>query len=271
MIDQLSAGVFFGRTTQVAHVAHVRLVVSDYKSGLTVPRHSHELAHFCLVLGGSYLETVGKSEQTREPGTLVYQPSGVAHAEHHMSRGRHLLIEPDATWTHRLSGFEVSADASRTFVDGPAVALARRAFGESHRPDSVSPLVIEALMLELFAEAWRPPGGRKLGGVPRWMKDIRELIESDFRRRISLAELAGVAGVHPGHLSRVFRRYYGCCVGDYQRRLRAKYAHRQIVGSDAPLVEIALAAGYADQSHFSRQVILYIGQSPQTLRRTSQG
>lgn len=266
MVEQLHEGKFFGRTTQIAHIARVRFVVSEYESGLAIPRHSHKFGHFCLVLDGSYVEKLEKREHLRKPATLVYLPSEVAHTEHHLARGRHLMIEPDSTWTDRLAYFTIFKKAQRSFVEGRALALAQRVFNESRCIDALSPLVIEGLILELFAEAWRPKRDRQFGAIPRWLKDIRELIEADFRKRISLTELARAADLHPGHLSRVFRHHFGCCIGDYQRRLRLEFALRRIVNSDEPLADIATSAGFTDQSHLSRQVKRYTGQSPHTLR-----
>jgi AraC family transcriptional regulator len=72
--------------------------------------------------------------------------------------------------------------------------------------------------------------------------------------------------VHPVHLARTFRRYYHCSPGEYVRRLRLESATRELCASDASLIEIALAAGYCDQSHFSKSFKRHTGMSPARFR-----
>ena len=58
--------------------------------------------------------------------------------------------------------------------------------------------------------------------------------------------------VHPVHLAQTFRKFYRCTIGDYVRSLRIEFACRQLAATKMPLSEIALLAGFADQSHFTR-------------------
>ncbi|HWW84871.1 MAG TPA: helix-turn-helix transcriptional regulator, partial [Vicinamibacterales bacterium] len=59
------------------------------------------------------------------------------------------------------------------------------------------------------------------------------------------------AGVHPVHLARTFRRVYRTTFASYVREVRVDFARRQLAGS-AALSDIACAAGFCDQSHFTR-------------------
>jgi AraC family transcriptional regulator len=77
--------------------------------------------------------------------------------------------------------------------------------------------------------------------------------------------------VHPVTLARAFRRSFGCTVGEYLRRLRIERATEQLAGGDTPLAEIALAAGFADQSHFSNVFRRRTGMSPSAFRRAARG
>ena len=81
---------------------------------------------------------------------------------------------------------------------------------------------------------------------------------------------AGV-GVHPVTLARAFRRTFGCTIGEYLRRLRIERAAEQLATGTQPLAEIALAAGFADQSHFSNVFRRRVGMSPSAYRREVRG
>ena len=68
------------------------------------------------------------------------------------------------------------------------------------------------------------------------------------------------------HLARAFRKHFGCTPGEYVRHLRIEFASRELSKSDTPLVEIALAAGFAHQSHFSRIFKRQTGMTPSAFR-----
>jgi AraC family transcriptional regulator len=72
--------------------------------------------------------------------------------------------------------------------------------------------------------------------------------------------------VHAAHLARVFRKFKGCTIGDYVRGLRVQHACRRISGSDDSLADIALAAGFSDQSHLSRTFKQHTGMLPSQFR-----
>ena len=82
-----------------------------------------------------------------------------------------------------------------------------------------------------------------------------------------LAELARPAGVHPAHLARSFRRWYGCTPGHYLRRRRLEEAARLLATTDRPVVEIALGLGFYDQAHLTRRFRRPHGLSPARFRR----
>lgn len=61
-----------------------------------------------------------------------------------------------------------------------------------------------------------------------------------------------MAGVDPAHLARRLRAHYGMTAGAYLREIRVQRAAGALVRSSEPLARIALDAGFADQSHFTR-------------------
>jgi AraC family transcriptional regulator len=93
------------------------------------------------------------------------------------------------------------------------------------------------------------------------------LLGASFTRHVTLDQLANTCGVHPVHLARSFRHHYGCTIGEYIRELRVDFVCRRMRLSNAPLAEIALAAGFADQSHLTRLFKDRMGLTPSEYRR----
>jgi AraC family transcriptional regulator len=88
---------------------------------------------------------------------------------------------------------------------------------------------------------------------------------------VRLADLAREVAVHPAHLARAFRQQFGTSVGGYVRRLRLDRAAAELERSDKALAAIALAAGFADQSHFTRSFRRHTGFTPGAYRRGRRG
>src|SRR5262249_52778863 len=170
-------------------------------------------------------------------------------------------------WLDRLGPPRAVLDRAADFQGGALVALALRIHREFQLADEASPLALEGLLLEFLAEAWRwrLTAGRRR--PPRWAERARAILHARFRETLPLSSLAEAVGVPPVYLAGEFRRHYGRPVGAYVRRLRVDYACRQLVTTDAPLAEVALAAGFADQSHFSRVFKAHTGLTPAAYRR----
>jgi AraC family transcriptional regulator len=146
--------------------------------------------------------------------------------------------------------------------------LAVRAYRELRSPDGASPLAIEGLVLEMMAVAMRIRAPQ-IDSEPRWLERAKQYAEANCAHRLRLVEVADAVGVHPFHLARQFRRHFRCTLGEYVRRLRVEFACRQLTVSDVSLVEIALAAGFSHQSHFSRVFKQQTGMTPSAFRHLS--
>jgi AraC family transcriptional regulator len=141
-----------------------------------------------------------------------------------------------------------------------------RLYDEWKQLDVLSSLAIEGLVLEVLAHMIRhlvPSLGSR---PPRWLKEAIDLLHAEFTEPLSLEYVARAVGVHPVYLARVFRQRHQCTVGEYIRRLRIEYACRQLATSDTPLTDIAMAAGFADPSHFSKVFRRIMGLSPAAFR-----
>jgi AraC family transcriptional regulator len=94
------------------------------------------------------------------------------------------------------------------------------------------------------------------------LAQLTAYVEENLDRTISLAELAAVADVSRFHFTRVFKQSTGTTAISFVERCRIERAQTLIAETDLPLVEIALAAGFADQSHFTRRFHRHVGCTP---------
>jgi AraC family transcriptional regulator len=129
---------------------------------------------------------------------------------------------------------------------------------------------MEGLALELLAGACRRPETAAGRAPPAWLLRARDLLHDRCAEKLGLGDVAREVGVHPAHLARTFRRHFHCTAGEYQRRARTARARQLLATSDTPLVEIALALGYADQGHFAAAFKRHTGATPGAFRKAAQ-
>jgi AraC family transcriptional regulator len=86
-----------------------------------------------------------------------------------------------------------------------------------------------------------------------------------------VATLAVIAAVHPTHLLRTFRRYHGMTISNYVRQRRVDNARAAVARGQRPLSMIAVDAGFADQSHFTRAFRQAFGETPGQYARSLRG
>lgn len=156
------------------------------------------------------------------------------------------------------------------FAGGSAAPLMRRLREEAEREDDLTPLAFEALMLHLLVTL-RREGSPGSPAVPPWLTRARELVHDRFAERLSLADVAAVAGVHPVHLATTFHRCFGVTFGAYLRGVRVEHARRALMASDKTVADIALECGFCDQSHLSRVFREVTGSSPARYRQLARG
>jgi AraC family transcriptional regulator len=152
-------------------------------------------------------------------------------------------------------------DAAQIIHSHAAAAWAARVRAEVRSRDSISSLAIDGAMILLVADLARvrvDAAGRR----PRWLRIVEEAIEAAGTATLSVDALAQLAGVHPTHLLRTFRRHHGTTISNYVRRRRIERARVEVANGDRPLSAIALDAGFFDQSHFTRVFRQTFGETP---------
>jgi len=236
-----------------------------YEAGQRIPRHLHAHARFVLVLAGALTEIRGDESSTYGPSSLLFRRPDEPHAYVVAKSGATCLImDLEPAWLDRAREHAPVLGESTAFRSGFIVHLAHRLYGEFRLRDEVSRLVIESIALGVLAEASRR-AARTERPAPAWLQHARALVERHFAEPLPLAVVAAQVGVHPVHLARTFRRAYQTTFAGYVRQVRIDFARRELAGP-AALSDIAAAAGFCDQSHFSRLFKQYTGLTPAEYR-----
>jgi len=97
---------------------------------------------------------------------------------------------------------------------------------------------------------------------------VIDYIDSHLEGRPTLAELAEVAGLGASRFKVLFKQTTGLPVHQYVIRRRVEHATRLLLRGDMPIAQVALAAGFAHQSHMARCMRRAIGVTPRGVLRS---
>ncbi len=272
MSMQLPPGRFYGQTLRSRKIASFELSERVYSPGYQTPKHMHKQALFCFVMAGGYTETYGSRTRECRASTLLFHPPQELHAERfHETGGRSFIVEIAPAWLSQVRAQMNVAETSSDFHGDTFEMLSRKLYREFSNTDLAAPLIIEGVLMEMLGETVRHGAAQPSRQAPRWLQLAREQLHARFTENLTLADLAQNVGVHPVHLAQTFNKTYRCTVGDYVRRLRIEYACQELAATSRPIVEIALAAGFCDQSHFTRTFKRFVGAAPSRYRESLRG
>lgn len=259
MSVELRAGEFFGTTTARGEARGVVLSCLQHTAARKLPQHAHEAALFTMLLRGEYRERAGNRDLIYDPLTVVFHPPSHEHRDE-IGAGRSVIV-----------GVEVARDVF-TEYDLAVPRLARQSFAASRMllalymracNGTLTPLDVESTVVELIGDAAKMPRTDE-HTAPPWLARVMEMLDA-LPPSIRVGDLAREANVHPVHFTRVFRKHAGVAPAEYLQQRRVRAALR-ILGAQ-PLNEVALASGFADQSHLCRAMRSAFGETPRGLAR----
>lgn len=246
----------------------LRITESWHKASSTIARHAHRRATLTILLDGSFEESYPfRRDLLCEAPAVHVRPPGAPHVDRLGDIGAHnLVLELDNRRLESVRRHSDLFEEIRHLESAELFAVTRRLRRELLIDDGATPLAIEGLVMEILATASRTTGASARSAA--WLRRVRDLLHDRFREpRLSLDQLAEVAGVHPVHLARAFRASYGASPGEYLRQVRVDWAAEQLRSTSRPLADIAIEAGFADQSHFTRVFRAVHGAPPGAWRK----
>ena len=124
------------------------------------------------------------------------------------------------------------------------------------RPSEINQLFIDHMMLAFTLHVAQTYGGMRSiaalarGGLAPWqVRRACERLDSDLAGKLSLQQIAAEFDLSVSHFSRAFRVSTGLPPHQWLLHQRVKAAKQLMTVRDLPLSEIAISAGFANQSH----------------------
>jgi AraC family transcriptional regulator len=248
--------------------AQTSLHITSYEPLAAMAPHDHSYGSMNIVVGGDFLERIGKSERSYARGQIAFCPAGVTHSQKFGASGaRQIIFRPQDSWLAYL------ADCNMNLADAPYTGapsfhhLGDRLLEEITHKDDFSPLACEGILLEIIAALGRNGATANIAtNPPSWLRAARDFLHENAGAPFSMARVAQAAGRHEIHVAREFRRFYGTSVGAYLRRLRTEKAAQLLAATEDAITDIALGCGFASHSHLCREFKARFGVTPSRYR-----
>jgi AraC-like DNA-binding protein len=141
------------------------------------------------------------------------------------------------------------------------------------RPAELSALFAEQVTIAAALHLVQTYGHREIakrlaGGLTPWQeRRAREFMLDHINSDADLSSIAAACGLSPGHFAKAFKQTVGLPPHRWLLKQRLVRACDLLLNTGEPLDAIALACGFADQSHMNRVFSKAIGTPPGAWRR----
>lgn len=106
------------------------------------------------------------------------------------------------------------------------------------------------------------------GGLATWQtRRALAYIEATLGSKVAIRDMADLVALSKSHFRRAFKHSLGSSPMTYVAMRRVERAKIMMASTRQGLTDIALACGFADQSHFNRSFRRIVGVSPGLWRR----
>jgi len=265
-LKRLQQGEYFGSTQRTIIANNLVLTESFFSPYNQLPQHYHDNPYLCYVVKGRYNEKSDKTSLECEKNDIIIHAS---HSEHtntfDVSPATCFNIEFSNQWLEKLNNHGIYFEKTIKVNHPPSSFLLYKAYKEFREFNSLTPLMIEGLVIEALVHLTRKELKYKTNSNS--ITKIVSIIKERYDDELSLIYLAKQVHVHPVHLSREFKKQMGCTIGEFQRNIRVNNAIVLLMQSKADIGEIALRCGFTDQSYFTKIFKRLTGGTPIEYRR----
>jgi len=178
------------------------------------------------------------------------------------------LVSDEGGWTE--AQLAACLDIRRPALEDLMLRLA----GECLSPGLASPIMVEGVGLSIVVELARHLVDARrraehvTAGLSSWqLRRIAQRVEDDVASCPTLGELAALCEVSPRHLMRAYKQSTGQTVAKSVEAVRVSRAKTLLIGSAAPVRDVARQLGFPSAGAFSAVFRRATGMTPRAYRR----
>ncbi len=247
-----------------------------------LPFHDHAFFQSCLVVAGEFIFHLASGERLRvKAGEMAVIPRGCYHTWLTERRCKVIqlasdpMLEEDYGDLSALFGTSNGGGHKISLAQDDCGRIVRRLLPELKKNHPGSATIVHACLLDLCATAFR--AFCKAGGVIPANSDgperrevfIRalEFMRTNYRRKLSLKEIAAHSFLGTSRFSEIFRRHAGISPVKYLAVYRIERAKTLLAFTDMSVSEVAEHLGFDSIHYFSKAFKQFHGREPSHFSR----
>ena len=264
----------------------------DGDTKFTVPLHWHPETEIIYLKKGTFTFTINMKEYVQEAPALIFISTEIIHS-----------IQIDAENEEWALVFDLGMLSFENY-DGIQYKIIRPLMeGEMHFPQILRPedevwsevaglyeemfkdamkkelsayLRVKAGLYNLIACLYRNGYLKNAVGIQKAdtgkleiLKKVLSYIRKNYNKKLSINEIAGVAGMNAQYFCRFFKRNTGKTVTEYMNDIRINQAARRLSESEDKIIDVAGQCGYDNIGYFIKRFRQSKGISPSAYRKMS--
>lgn len=262
----LEQGTFYGGTERILELEHFYLTLTVYEAGAVVPRHSHENPYLSLLLAGNYAEEGRRRHNILQRGHSIFRPGAHEHANTFDAvPGKCFNVELKSN----SSGLLPASRQNDAILLTTSFLDIYRLY--DHFLHGATADTMDLLSCEIIQQLQETQSPQLRNGRAHWIQQVKAMVNDAPEQPHTLDSLAQEACVHPNYLLRKFREKTGWRLSEYITRVRLEKALQLLLSGNDSMAGVAAAAGFYDESHFSRSFRAHFHLSPARFRKMLKG
>jgi AraC-type DNA-binding domain-containing proteins len=237
-------------------------------SELSYKKHAHEEYSIGIVEQGiSSFWYDGKVDEIY-PETMIFLPPNLVHSCNPQRRNlwKYKMLYINKDWVQGFMQSRGSFTLNGPIVKDVSANGTLKTVGSMMKSlqSNVSPLEKEASILAVLEQSLtgeKKPCDMSCKKEQPKLKIIREYLQEQFLGKITLDQLERASKLSKFHIIRLFKEAFKIPPHTYQTLLRINYAKKELC-RHRQLADVALEAGFYDQSHFCKVFKNYTGITP---------
>src|SRR5205085_6094974 len=146
-------------------------------------------------LSGGYRERLRGTTRDCGADSVVIHPAGEDHEDRFLDlRTRCLNVVISSEFADRAAPAMASFNRSSLLTGRSVSAAGHRFSRELRRADDISPIVMEAVILEFVSDIARCESTAQRTSA--WLSEVEAIVRRRFNEKLTLREIAGAVGVH---------------------------------------------------------------------------
>ena len=261
--NRMEQNKYFGITKNSFKTESFNISLTNHLADSKISKHSHSKPYLCLLVSGNYNEK-SNTENLISCGDVIYRTAGYEHSNSFYDEDS-LCLNIEINDQENLMNHNNFLLPSSESKQKGTIEIYKVLYALKHKlsNDLLDIYCYESMLTHINIVNEK--------GNLSWIKQIKEHINDNPIAHLSLEKLSLNFGLHPNYIVRKFKEITGLKLSEYLTKTRLEHSIKNLILTENNITEIALNAGFYDQSHFNRNFKKYLATTPLLFKKTIKG